>query len=730
MALVQALHRAPVAPRLSEHRLTLRDGTELFYRAWLPEQPTTKALLLFHRGHEHSGRWQETVAALGLEDVAVFAWDQRGHGLSPGERGSAPDLATVIHDAEEWVRHLITAHGIALHDTMVLAHSLGAMIATAWVHDYAPPIRGLILATPAFRVKLYVPFAVPLLRLRQNLLGLGVRQELRQGEHAHPRPGRGRALQRRPSDLPADRGQHAARPARHFDALLDDAGAVTAPLLVLAAGSDWVVNRRPSGNSSSAVNSPVKRFEVLPGFSHAIFHEKNRRLVVEKVREFIRERFAQPPSPHVAPRRRPARLHAQRVRPPVRAGRSAIRPRALADEGPGPAEPRHRPRLEARLRLRHHARLHLREPGAGHDAAGSSHRSRLSQRHRLARHSRPASLLEQALRSTIEQTHAAGRPVRLLDIASGPGRYVLETMRRLNTIPMSAVLRDYKQENLEAAARLRDQLGLGDVTLTHGDAFDRASLAAIEPRPTIAIVSGLYELFPDNDSVLRSLRGLADAVEPGGHLLYTNQPWHPQIEFIARVLTNREGQPWIMRRRTQAEMDELVHSRGLREGFPGDRPMGDIHGVGGPARRLLMLRAASDSLLLSLLFVLVYGGTNWFTAQRPDADVKAWYFAWELTVIPYVPLLIVPYMSIDLLFFLARFPVPRRTGTAHLREEGGFFDPDGRGFLPAAAAEAGLAGATPYRRMVRATLSKNPAPRRSSWNTRITCSRRFTSCCA
>ena len=63
--------------------------------------------------------------------------------------------------------------------------------------------------------------------------------------------------------------------------------------------------------------------------------------------------------------------------------------------------------------------------------------------------------------------------------------------------------------------------------------------------------------------MLRSLYGLADVVEPGGHLLYTNQPWHPQLEFIARVLTNREGRPWIMRRRTQAEMDGLVEAAGF-----------------------------------------------------------------------------------------------------------------------------------------------------------------------
>src|SRR5256714_13991498 len=106
MANLQELPRAAATLPPSEHTLTLRDGAELFYRAWLPETPTSKALLLFHRGHEHSGRWHETVAALGLGDVAVFAWDQRGHGRSSGARGSAPDLATVIRDVEEWVSHL------------------------------------------------------------------------------------------------------------------------------------------------------------------------------------------------------------------------------------------------------------------------------------------------------------------------------------------------------------------------------------------------------------------------------------------------------------------------------------------------------------------------------------------------------------------------------------------------------------------------------------------------
>ena len=82
--------------------------------------------------------------------------------------------------------------------------------------------------------------------------------------------------------------------------------------------------------------------------------------------------------------------------------------------------------------------------------------------------------LEKLLRSTIEKTHAEGRPVRIVDIAAGGGRYLLETMRALPEIPMTALLRDYKQENVDAATRPRKGLAV-ECDRPFGDAFDRTS---------------------------------------------------------------------------------------------------------------------------------------------------------------------------------------------------------------------------------------------------------------
>jgi SAM-dependent methyltransferase len=155
--------------------------------------------------------------------------------------------------------------------------------------------------------------------------------------------------------------------------------------------------------------------------------------------------------------------------------------------------------------------------------------------------------------------------VHIVDIAAGHGRYVLDAAQKLPTPPASVLLRDYSDANVRAGAALIESRHLSDIArFVKADAFDEESIAAINAAPTVAIVSGLYELFPDNGLVMASLRGLARAVAPGGFLVYTGQPWHPQLELIARTLTShRGGRPWIMRRRTQAELDQLVEHAGF-----------------------------------------------------------------------------------------------------------------------------------------------------------------------
>jgi ubiquinone/menaquinone biosynthesis C-methylase UbiE len=163
--------------------------------------------------------------------------------------------------------------------------------------------------------------------------------------------------------------------------------------------------------------------------------------------------------------------------------------------------------------------------------------------------------LQTCLTEEIKLHARDGKTVHILDVATGCGRYVLDVIQANPEIKVQARLLDNTPRNVEAGKALAASMGIDCVEFAVSDAFDKASLLAQDPKPDIVIVSGLYELFPDNEPIQRSLEGIAGALNQGGSLIYTSQPWHPQIETIARTCDNREGAPWIMRRRTQAEMD-------------------------------------------------------------------------------------------------------------------------------------------------------------------------------
>jgi hypothetical protein len=200
--------------------------------------------------------------------------------------------------------------------------------------------------------------------------------------------------------------------------------------------------------------------------------------------------------------------------------------------------------------------------------------------------------IERLLREAIQLISQSGTPAHILDVAAGQGRYVVDALTEYNRLqsdswhrlqsvidgkepektdrlesvpPLTVLLRDYSQANVEAARASAIERGLAGVECRQADAFDEASYESLSPRPNIAIVSGLFELFSDNELVSRCLNGIVGAIDDEGYLIYTGQPWHPQIEMIARVLTNRDGEPWIMRRRTQIELDDLVHDAGFEK---------------------------------------------------------------------------------------------------------------------------------------------------------------------
>jgi alpha-beta hydrolase superfamily lysophospholipase/SAM-dependent methyltransferase len=555
----------------SERTFPTWDSTELFFRAWLPPSRPTMALLLFHRGHEHSGRFQQFVEDLGLTDVAVFAWDARGHGRSPGERGYATSYSSVVRDMEYFARFIEREYGIPQREMIALGHSVGAVGVAAWVHDYAPPLRAMILVTPAFRVKLYIPLALPALRLRMRWGGRSFIKSYVRAKMLTHDPEQAAAYEADPlisrniaTNVLIDLHDLSTR-------LLQDAGAISTPTLLLGSGSDWVVKNSAQRQFFDRLSSPIKQMEEYPGFHHAILHEKDRDRPIARIRQFIVDRFQRPSEPSLTPRP-DEDVFTRREYDALSAPLSPVSPKRWNFV-------MQRLSLKSICRLSDGIRLGWRrgfDSGESLDYVyrnqprGISPFGKLIDRFYLNSigwrgvRLRKAHLCE-TLEGAIRALRRTGAPIRIVDIAAGPGRYLLETLERFPHDDISAVLRDRSAPALEAGRALAAKMKITNVSYREGDAFDRDALAAMQPRPNIAIASGLYELFADNTRVGASLAGMFAALQPGGYLIYTNQPWHPQLEMIARVLINREGKPWIMRRRPQAEMDQLVRAAGFEK---------------------------------------------------------------------------------------------------------------------------------------------------------------------
>jgi alpha-beta hydrolase superfamily lysophospholipase len=559
-----------------EKQFTTHDGVRLFYRHWPVASGTAdRALVLFHRGHEHSGRLQHVVDELGLPDFACFAWDARGHGRSPGARGDSPSFAASVKDMDVFIRHVSAEYGIPLSAIVVIAQSVGAVLAATWAHDYAPAIRGLVLAAPAFKVKLYVPFARPALALRYKLAGNFFVSSYVKAKFLTHDPERIRSYE---SD-PLITGDISARILLGLyeaaERVVADAGAIRVPIQVLVSDRDWVVRREPQRAFYDRLGSGLKELRILPGFFHDTLGERDRELAFAAIRDFVARLFAAAPAEllpagPLLEAHRYGYTHAEEQW--LRASLPALSPKKLQFALT-------RVFLRTLGRLSEGVRLGLAtgfDSGSTLDyvyrneARGTSWLGRLIDRGYLdaigwrgirvrKQH------VEAAIAAAAQRLADAGRPMRIADIAAGHGRYVLDAVAELPVRPEAIRLRDFSPINVEAGRALITERGLTDVaTFEQGDAFDPAALATLAPAPNLALVSGLYELFPDNEAVLDSLTGLAGAMEAGGHLVVTGQPWHPQLETIARTLTShRGGQAWVMRRRTQAELAALLDAAGF-----------------------------------------------------------------------------------------------------------------------------------------------------------------------
>lgn len=498
-----------------------------FFPALSQNGPAT-AIVLLHCNEDLS----EKIAALTLPECAFFAVD-----LSPGKVNAettdgSSALSLRSYYFQQFIEYITTQHGLRTQDIALIAHHECAVVIAAWMVDYAPEIRSVALFSPRF-----------LLRKRDLFLGLlkkpKMRNTLRDLHYTSQRILRSTFAWPTPTQLvltQTDRRSAAGTLMRFYANLGSSAKAV---LMMPDSGFGC-----PGQVWESAVLAQTRAFLRL----HFSQHHPVPSLFDSWQQGATWEEYETLRLPERSLLRRGYWMLAHLALRVM--GHLSTGVQLGLESG-----------FDSGASLEYIYQNQPTGKGAVGRAVDRYYLNTLGWRCTRQRKQYVEALIALAASRLAQQ----GQAVRLLDIAAGHGRYILDAIEKVEPPVEHLLLRDFDVANVEEGNRLLLQRGLNErACFEQGDAFSPADLATLPADRTLAVVSGFYELFSDNNLILASLNGLAHAVKKGGYLVYTTKLWNPKLALMARVLpSHQKGAFWLLRRRSQREIDQLVKRAGF-----------------------------------------------------------------------------------------------------------------------------------------------------------------------
>ena len=264
------------------------DGNKIFYRVWNFEK-NKKTLIIIHRGHEHSERLNELAQDEKFLKYNIFAYDLRGHGYT--ETKTSPNAMDYVRDLASFVNHIKNEYQIKEEDIFIVANSIGGIILSAYIHDFAPNIAGMALLAPAFEIKLYIPFARQLVILLTKIkkdakvMSYVKAKVLTHDIEEQNKYNSDKLINKEINaklliDL-ADMGKR----------LVEDSMAIELPTIIFSAKKDYVVKNSAQKKFFLNLSSKKREFIELENFYHGIIFEKERQKVYKMLDDFIQDVF-------------------------------------------------------------------------------------------------------------------------------------------------------------------------------------------------------------------------------------------------------------------------------------------------------------------------------------------------------------------------------------------------------------------------------------------------------
>ncbi len=267
------------------------DGLPLYYQTWLPSSRARSILINLHGLGDHSSLYPSLSNYFPGRGTAVYAFDMRGNGRSPGQRAYLESWEDFRGDLHAFVAHVRRWEpGLPV---FVLGHSLGGLVVLDYALHYPDGLSGVIAAAPPLG-KLGVPPV--LMALGRIMSRIWPRFSLEVGMDLS-------GLARDPAVIetvlsdPLFHRRGTARVSTDVTAAIARVQARAAdlavPLLILHGAADRMVPPDGSREFFQKVRHPVRELREYPEAYHGLFADWDQKQVLADLERWLNSRVAE-----------------------------------------------------------------------------------------------------------------------------------------------------------------------------------------------------------------------------------------------------------------------------------------------------------------------------------------------------------------------------------------------------------------------------------------------------
>jgi alpha-beta hydrolase superfamily lysophospholipase len=260
--------------------------TEIYYQYWLPKGEIRAVLVIVHGLAEHSGRYMNVVNYFVPLGYAVYGLDHIGHGRSEGARvyvkrfeDYTETLKTYVDKVRAWQPD---------KPLFMIGHSMGGLIAAAYLLDHQEDLKGAVLSGPGVKVPDSIsPVTIGLGKVLSTLMPkTGLVQLDAQAVSRDPA-----VVEAYVNDPLVHTGKTTARLAaemlKAMQRVTERSGEITLPLMIVQGAQDKLVDPAGARMLVETVGSDDKTLKVYDGLYHEVFNEPEHEQVLSDVEAWL-----------------------------------------------------------------------------------------------------------------------------------------------------------------------------------------------------------------------------------------------------------------------------------------------------------------------------------------------------------------------------------------------------------------------------------------------------------